>query len=354
MSQGPARQPQRTLHLHAGPHKTGSTYLQARLQRNRRSLERLGLRYPLPWGEHSHRHLARQLRADGLGALEKLLQQQRRWSGDVLLSAEHFVPLLAQADSLEALQRCCESKGFALHVISVVRPQHALLNSFYAHVLGRLYATPSFTAYVRAQLACRRLRGPARRRWIHLAPLSLDLERRFECLLVQPGLRSSFLPFVPRRHDLFDQLVESLGLPPQTWRPAPAAQANEQLGRRGLGLAYLLNAELDSLPIRRSGLIAEHGLNRLVEQLRILARQRGWVKERYSGWQGRLLQRFEQHYAASNDRFAQQVWGQNWLACFAPPPPPSESQGLVLDQELRQEARRLFTDYRCRLPQALR
>jgi hypothetical protein len=360
MSPGPLRPPERTLHLHAGPHKTASTYLQARLHANRADLERLGLRYPTPWREHSHRHLARDLQAGRFQALERLLGQQRRWSGDLLLSAEHFAPLIRDPQALARLLRHGAAQGFALHVISFVRPQAELLNSFYAHGLGRLYGAPSFRAYVRAQLDGRRLRGPARRRWIRHAPQLLDFEQRFAAPLAAEGLRQSYLPFRPRRQDPFAQLLDLLELPPPVagWRAAPAEQANEQLGRRGLGLAYLLNGELDRLPVRRNQLIAGHGLNRLVEQLRQLARQRGWVAERFDGWQGRLPALLQQRFGASNERFSQRVWGQDWGEVF----PPGQSgvagvaagQGLVLDQQLRDEARELFLAYRRRLPRHLR
>ena len=359
MSPGPLRPPERTLHLHAGPHKTASTYLQARLHANRPDLERLGLRYPTPWREHSHRHLARALQAGRFEALERLLGQQRRWSGDLLLSAEHFAPLIHDPQALARLLRHGAAQGFALHVISFVRPQAELLNSFYAHGLGRLYGAPSFRAYVRAQLDGRRLRGPARRRWIRHAPQLLDFEQRFAAPLAAEGLHQSYLPFRPRRQDPFAQLLDLLELPPPPagWRAAPAEQAHEQLGRRGLGLAYLLNGELDRLPVRRNQLIAGHGLNRLVEQLRQLARQRGWVAERFDGWQGRLPALLQQRFGASNERFAQRVWGQDWAEMF----PPGQSglagaagQGLVLDQQLRDEARELFLTYRRRLPRHLR
>jgi hypothetical protein len=359
MSPGPLRPPERTLHLHAGPHKTASTYLQARLHANRPGLERLGLRYPTPWREHSHRHLARDLQAGRFQALERLLGQQRRWSGDLLLSAEHFAPLIRDPQALARLLRHGAAQGFALHVISFVRPQAELLNSFYAHGLGRLYGAPSFRAYVRAQLDGRRLRGPARRRWIRHAPQLLDFEQRFAAPLAAEGLRQSYLPFRPRRQDPFAQLLDLLELPPPVagWRAAPAEQANEQLGRRGLGLAYLLNGELDRLPVRRNQLIAGHGLNRLVEQLRQLARQRGWVAERFDGWQGRLPALLQQRFGASNERFSQRVWGQDWGEVF----PPGQSglagaagQGLVLDQQLREEACELFLTYRRRLPRHLR
>lgn len=347
--------PQRTLHLHAGPHKTGSTYLQARLDRNGRALERLGLRYPTPWRELSHRHLARALRAGRLEALDQLLRRQDRWSGDLLLSAEHFVPLLARPPALEQLRAGAEARGFGLHVISVVRPQEGLLNSFYGHALGRLYGSPSFPAYVRAQLAGRRLRGAARRRWIRMAPLTLDFEQRFAPLLAAGAVRATFLPFHPRRSDPFEQLIEAVGLPAGAWAPAPADQANEQLGRRGLGLAFLLNQRLDELPLRRNRLIAAHGLNRLVEQVRARARQRGWVQERFSGWNDPLLQRVRQRYGAANERFAARVWGQPWAACFDDPDRPAgPDAGLVLEPDLRREADQLFEGYRRRLPAGVR
>ncbi len=356
---------QRTLHLHAGPHKTASTYLQARLHANRPGLERVGVRYPTPWREHSHRDLARALQAGRFQALERLLSQQRRWSGDLLLSAEHFVPLIRDPQALAGLRQHCTAQGFDLHVISFVRPQADLLNSLYAHGLGRLYGAPSFRAYVRAQLDGRRLRGPARRRWIHQAPQLLNVEQRFAALLAADGLRHSFLPFRPRQQDPFSQLIALLELPAPVagWRAAPADQANEQLGRRGLGLAYLLNGELDRLPVRRNQLIAGHGLNRLVERVRQLARQRGWVAERFDGWQGRLPALLQQQLAASNSRFAQRVWGQDWEEVFAPGQPDAAQavanglvldKGLVLDEDLRDQARELFQAYRRRLPRRLR
>jgi hypothetical protein len=299
------------------------------------------------------------LQAGRFQALERLLSQQRRWSGDLLLSAEHFVPLICDPQALAGLRRHCTAQGFDLHVISFVRPQADLLNSLYAHGLGRLYGAPSFRTYVRAQLDGRRLRGPVRRRWIHQAPQLLNFEQRFAALLAADGLRQSFLPFRPGQQDPFSQLIALLELPVPVagWRAAPADQANEQLGRRGLGLAYLLNGELDRLPVRRNQLIAGHGLNRLVERLRQLARQRGWVAERFDGWQGRLPALLQQRLAASNSRFAERVWGQGWEAVFPAGQPGAQAaatKGLVLDEDLHDQAHALFLAYRRRLPSSLR
>ncbi|MFM7085442.1 MAG: hypothetical protein ACKOXO_00365 [Cyanobium sp.] len=356
MSSAPLHQPPaRILYLHAGPHKTASTYLQARLQANRRRLEARGLRYPTPWREASHRHLARQLQAGRLEVLELLLLRQRHWSGQVLLSAEHFAPLLSDPEALGGLAAVSRRSGFALHVISFVRPQAELLDSFYAHGLARLYGGPTFAAYVRAQLAGRRPRSPARRRWMRMAPLALDYDRRFAPLLAAGAPRSSFLPFRPRRCDPFPQLLQVLGLAEGDWRQAPADQANEQLGRRGLGLAFLLNQNLDGLSLPRQRLIADHGLNRLVERIRRLARRQGWVEDRFSGWQQPLRERLQRQLGASNDRFARRVWEQGWQEVFPAAPQVGDGQGaLPLDAELQELAASLFRAYRSRLPAALR
>lgn len=349
------REAGRTLHLHAGPHKTATTYLQSRLKANRSRLEAQGLRYPIPFGEHSHRHLARALKAGAFHPLEHLLERQARWSGDLLLSAEHFIPLVSDAEALATLHALCDRHGFALHVICFVRPQAGLLNSFYAHGLGRLYGTPTFSAYVRAQLAGRRLKGEAQRRWIRMGPLELDFERRFAPLLAEDAPAASFLPFRPRLQDPFAQLQDLLGLSAGPWRDAPADQANEQLGRRGLGLAFLLNRQLDALPVRRQVLIARHGLNRLVERLRVQARRRGWVEERFNGWNGALIEELSQALAASNAGFAQRVWGQSWEQIFPDAFALETGAGdLVLEEPLHQEADALFVAYRRGLPAALR
>jgi hypothetical protein len=82
------------------------------------------------------------------------------------------------------------------------------------------------------------------------------------------------------------------------------------------------------------------------------------VAARFDGWQGRLPALLQQRFGASNERFSQRVWGQDWGEVF----PPGQSgvagvaagQGLVLDQQLRDEARELFLAYRRRLPRHLR
>jgi hypothetical protein len=100
-----------------------------------------------------------------------------------------------------------------------------------------------------------------------------------------------------------------------------------------------------------------------VEQIRRLAHQRDWVAERFDGWQGRLPALLQQRLAGSNSRFAQRVWGQDWEEVFAPGQPDAAQavakglvleKGLVLDEDLRDQARELFQAYRRRLPHNLR
>ncbi|MEB3265443.1 MAG: hypothetical protein VKN13_02390 [Cyanobacteriota bacterium] len=345
----------RTLHVHAGPHKTASTWIQAGLERNRGLLLRQGLRYDTPWREHSHRHLARQLLAGGAAALEHWLRARRGWDGDVLLSAEHLSRLIHGPEGLELLRRIAADEGWQLHVISFIRPQAALINSYYAHTLARLYASLAFADYVRLQCLGHwpRPRPAARRQWIRLQPLSLDPEQRFAAVLAAAGrgeLRASFLPFPGGGVDPVQPLLQQLRIDGAGWRPPRWQDRNAPPGRRGLALALAVNRRLDGLGQRRSDLIQHHRLNHLAARIGTIARHRGWIQERFDGWTPELRQLVAATYDVANQRFARQVWGGDWTMDG----PPVVQVGtdvepaLVIDSELEQLADALLARWQRR------
>lgn len=334
----------RILHVHAGPHKTASTWIQAGLQRNRSLLRRQGLRYDTPWGEHSHRHLARQLLAGDAAPLEQWLRARRGWSGDLLLSAEHFARLIHGREGLELLSSTAASEGWQLHVISFIRPQPALINSYYAHTLARLYASLTFGDYVRLQCEGRwpLPRPVARRQWIRLQPLSLDPQQRFAALLAAVGredVRASFLPFPGRGVDPVQPLLQQLQIEAGGWRKPRWRDRNAPPGRRGLALALAVNQRLDRLGERRSVLIQRHRLNHLAARIGGIAHRRGWTEDRFDGWTPVLRQLVEATYGEANQRFARQVWSCDWACHWPQAPADAPSQpNLVIDEALEQQA----------------
>jgi hypothetical protein len=116
-----------TVYLHVGAPKTGTTYLQSVLWKNRRLLREDGILYP---GEHHlfHTHAALNLREihgefAGYrnpavpGAWRRLAAEARDWDGTVLVSQELFSP--AEPAHIE---RALESLDFAdVHIIYTAR-----------------------------------------------------------------------------------------------------------------------------------------------------------------------------------------------------------------------------------------
>ncbi|WP_166847869.1 hypothetical protein [Isoptericola sp. BMS4] len=119
----------RHVHLHVGAPKSGTTYLQSRLQANRRSLGRHGLHYPLgaladPRTQYwaaldvtgtDHGVPVRRVR----GAWGRLLRQVRRTSGDVVLS--HEVLARATRDQAARVLDDLASTGAEVRIVLTAR-----------------------------------------------------------------------------------------------------------------------------------------------------------------------------------------------------------------------------------------
>ncbi len=116
----------RRILLHVGTPKTGTSYLQDVLFRNRRTLARQGILYPgdrfdahflaaldlmrLPWGG---------LETEALGAWDRLAEQVREWGGTAVISHEIFATA-----SRAQIARALESLGHPdveIHVVLSVR-----------------------------------------------------------------------------------------------------------------------------------------------------------------------------------------------------------------------------------------
>lgn len=113
------------LLLHIGTPKTGTTYLQDVLWRNRRALRRSGVLYPgVRPMSHFHAAMDLQRGPDGThrnpavpGAWGRLVGQLRGWAGTAVISHE----LLAPMDATR-IARAHDELGFAeLHVVCTVR-----------------------------------------------------------------------------------------------------------------------------------------------------------------------------------------------------------------------------------------
>lgn len=298
----------RTIFIHAGMHKTGSTAIQKFLTGNRDRLRELGLYVPVAGTEvHGHNHtalvgaVARFDQADAGGAFDRLRAELARagYPQQLLISAEDFSPKFGRRPFLDKLARFCAAIGYAPHFVVYVRPQAAAINSMFTQHVKNWRAVGPFHEYFQTQLA---------------APLS-QLPRLFEALRADPRFRLTVRPYNRQTitTGLVGDFLSLLGLPPGdpglmhspdlvNVAPGPKTVAAFLRIRRRL-------AEREPIPDPAI-------LKGLTRPLIAAAGQHGWNETKFDGIDESRLRHARDCFAASNENFAQAVWLKRWLDVF--------------------------------------
>lgn len=116
--------------VHVGPHKTGTTYIQLRLQQNADKLRAQGIFVPLEWGDSpgnpSHTGLAKRLNADRLFEVEDVFRRFRA-SKDRLMVVSSEALLEKSDDALALLRNLLGDDPFT--IVYYVRRWSELLYS---------------------------------------------------------------------------------------------------------------------------------------------------------------------------------------------------------------------------------
>lgn len=309
----------RICHIHAGTHKTASTYIQSRLSQNRQLLADQDILYTFPARSRlKHKPL--------VSAANK--GRWRRWShyldrfvesnADLLLSAEQFTRPLCDPARLRRIRRVLRKHGYRLHVVIFVRPQLDYMNSRYAYTLRRLRHSLSFKDYVQS--------------FVSDTHGDIYNYRRFFQPLFDAGVRCTFLPFGRQFGDPFDQLIQALGLDISlSYAPAEPGSENVQTGTRGVWLSRLVVERLEK--VAHTG----RNLKNTSKAVREISERQGWHEERYFGFSDELAAATRRHYAADNQAFAQQAWNKPWDAVF----PPQATVQRVYAPESEDESRRM-------------
>jgi len=298
----------RTIFIHAGMHKTGSTAVQKFLTGNAERLRALDVHFPVAGTEvHGHNHTAIVGAvehidwADAGGAFDRLQSElaQAGYPRQVLISAEDFSPRYGRQIFVDKLARFCTALGYAPHVVVYVRPQAAAINSMFTQHVKNWRAVGSFRRFFQARLA---------------APLS-QFPRLFAALRADPRFRLTVHPYNRRviTTGLVRDFLTVLGLPPDdpgfmhspdllNVAPGPKTIAAFQHIRRRL-------AEQQPMP----GLAILKGLTR---PLIAAAGQHGWNETKFDGLGAGRLRQAHNCFAASNENFAQAVWRDSWRHVF--------------------------------------
>lgn len=313
--------------LHVGIHKTASTYIQHRLKGNQSFLRRNGLLYPKR--RQDHLALVKALREGDPRPWDKLLHQATGQGCRPLVSAEILSLDLTRPSRtaergtlLSDLLGLLDRRGVQLEIVAFLRDQPAYLNSRYTQLIKRFYFTVSFERYLTRTM----LQG---------GESSCDFHDLFDEALSSPQVRCTFLPFRSGEADPCERLLQAVGVETCAGLNALDQRANAQPGWQAVWIAQRLARRMRKHHPQawRSSACKI----RIRKGLERTALEHHWQAEPFQGINEQLLCRLEERYGASNDRFAQRVWGCAWRDLFPRPilqPSPSAPRNRLERRQL--------------------
>ncbi len=299
----------KSLIVHIGPYKTGSTAIQRVLSAGRRGLESAAILYPTSRKTQpleAHHSLARFMRTGpgpGISLVygpDELAATMSSTRADyVVLSSEGFSNPSLPSTTVAALADLAREHGFSLTAVAFIRPQAEMMNSWYVQEVKDFRRLGPFADFAADDNA-----------W-------LEHNGRFNAWSTQPLVHFVAVPFnvEAKGARIAELMLRAGGVPDEQVERAhlgPAERVNENPGSMTVaGLRYLMKhypwtLELDP-PLRV----------RAREASFVEARERGWFAQPFIGVDADSAARITARFAADNEAFAQQHWQRPWNEVFA-------------------------------------
>jgi hypothetical protein len=301
------------LILHAGTHKTASTYIQERLHLNRDLLKQQSITYQDPcFDRPKAKKLAGELCKYREKRWRRMLSNHKQ-DQHLLLSAEQFSVPLTNRKCIQNLEELAHNFGFKLHIVIFIRSQLDYINSRYIYSLRRFYHSQTFEQFVSDAIEGEmhsewQQRGRITRRqdvfnfWTYFQPL---IEAK------KSGLKVSFIPFQQNGNDPFQDLITTIGVAHnQTWEQCTSRHFNRSPGTRGVWMARLLSQKL------RENKISTRSIDNSSQIILREEQQRRWKDPAFWGYSRRLKNQVIKYFKNDNDKFAKAAWGTSWATAF--------------------------------------
>lgn len=253
-------------------------------------------------------------------ALDLLTRARESASAVAVISSDIFADALTSPDACVRLVETAATQGISVKIVVVVREPIGYINSLYCRRILNLETARSFEAF--ASLA-----SPAHR---------FDYVASFGPIVDTDGLELVAVPYpdllakgagraVLDAAGITGAAVDAIALPPshQSRLPGPVL----------IAATRLLNRRL-----RRLQVFEEEGRPRmrtLVEQLASHAKEARWDSTEFWGWEVPVRRAAAEEHAASNEMFADFVWGTSWPEPYSVGPPVRTDLADLAPQRLR-------------------
>ena len=323
----------RVCYLHFGPHKTGSTSIQAMLRERARALGHIGvhvaagaptgpgreaskpgeqtagflgrfgvlLRDGLGWGpvdpgRGNHSYLGVKSNFEGRRRLEdapdwrRLSEDIANHSGPVVISGENIFRRIQHPQHYGQIVDFFLKRDYRLKLIGYVRDQVGWINSHYVQHIKNLRSSIGFRRYLDQVIAERQFEFEA----MFANPLADD-RVDFQVVSFEAAIRAGL------ERDFLNRIGGA------SIAHVPRRIANPNFGAKGV---YVARAVL-----RRHGgeLDSAQGLRRALDlRLREVALARGWEASPYMGFDEESARGVRDHFQTSNDAFSRRMFGRSW------------------------------------------
>ncbi len=292
----PSKPDERIVWIHAGPHKTASTYLVRMLRENRKALAAQHIYIPAD-SESESKKLIDQ---DWTG-LDQLISQLSSKTKHYLISREVLHNRIVNPAYFKPLLDLVQKRGFRLGVIYVIRDQADWINSMYTHGIRRFYPRNTFSAYCKKTLKKGSYEG-------------MQYRRKFKDIMREKAIYKTFIPLSEHYlvKDPYLALAKALKWqePRGGWNKVNATESNLQPGRKAIWLSKLCRQILIDINIDPKKL---HQKGRTI---RNIAFEKEWHLDRFYGFSPKLYRQTRQFYSQSNEWFSQYHWQCSWTSLF--------------------------------------
>jgi len=270
------------LILHAGPHKTASSYIQYNLKINSKILLKNDIKY------FSYKITREEFKKRNFNFFHKLLNNKYKYN---ILSDEVFSKKIILSNYLEPLIKICNKLNRKLIIIYYVRKQCDLINSHYCHNVRRFYITQNFEEY------------------LHELDLEqFDLCKKFSYIFEMKDVEAKFIPFI-KGNDPFKDFLNVLKI--NLDLKIEPEKVNIQMGKYGTWIAIILHKLL------KKHNFFDKNINKLGFSNIIRSNIMPSIKDdRYYGFTKEKYLKINNYFYESNKIFSNLVWEKEWTDIF--------------------------------------